>query len=290
MPYASLALAKTEIVTQAGGTLAARPDDDAALLRALYFVSERIEKSKGYSFEPRIKTEYYDALGFHIDDSDGRLYLREPLLAVTSLTVGGVALTADEYVLQPRGRTPYTSIRRIDGNWYATEWQDAIAITGVWGWRERYATDGWLKVDDLAAGITSSATTLTVADVDGVDAFGRTPRISAGNLLRIVTGSDTEYLEVTATNTSTNVVSCRRGVNGSTAVAHSTGDDVEVWQPEDNVVRAAVRWAGYLMARRGAFARIEYDGLTAVTFPPDMPDDVKGFLSSYPPFDQWGTP
>lgn len=295
--FATLAQAQAEIKNTAAptGGYDSTTSDDAFVLEALHTVSDRMATTKGYRFEPVVETRYLDSIGTHVDEFTGRLYLPAPLLAVTSISVNGTALTGSQYVLEPRGRTPYTVIRRVDGTdigvWNTSDvWLDAISISGVWGWRKNYTADGWRKVDDLAASMTDSATTLTVADVDGVDPFGRTPRISAGAMLRITTSGASEYLEVTATDTTTNVVTVMRGVNGSTAIAHSSGDDVEVWYPEPAVVHATARWAGYLYQRRAAFNAIAIDGFTTTTFPEDMPGNVAKTLREYPVFDQVGAP
>jgi len=80
-------------------------------------------------------------------------------------------------------------------------------MAGVWGYNSDYL-QAWQAVDVITVvGINSSVTSFTVADVDGVDVYGVTPRISAGNYVLI----DSEVMLVTATNTTTNTVTVKRG-------------------------------------------------------------------------------
>jgi len=149
-------------------------------------------------------------------------------------------------------------------------------VYGVWGYHRRYAS-AWLAVDAIAAGINATVTALTVADVDGLNVQGYGPRISAGNLLKI----DSEYLEVTATNITTNVVTVIRGANGSTAAAHLIAAPVSVWQVEDNIKRVTARQAGLLYARRGAFETANITEIGIIQYPVDLLAELRGVVQGY---------
>ena len=113
--------------------------------------------------------------------------------------------------------------------------------------------------------------------MDGANPRGYSPRISAGNLLLI----DDEYLEVTATNTTTNVVTVIRGANGSTAATHLIAAPVSVWQVEDNIKRVTARQAGLLYARRGAFETANITEIGIIQYPVDLLAELRGVLQGY---------
>jgi hypothetical protein len=151
-----------------------------------------------------------------------------------------------------------------------------IKVTGIWGIHNNYS-GAWVKYDDLAADINASVTSLTVADSDGADPWGFTPRFSPGSFLRI----GTEYILVTAVNNTTNVLTVRRGVNGSTAAAHSTNDDVEVWQVEEPIRRVCIRQSGLLYTRRASYQVETVEGAGTVSYPQDLLFELQGTLNGY---------
>lgn len=295
IPYATLAQAQTELSAQ---NTAATTEALNYLQQALFFVSDRINKEFPIGdvpglymeFAPRVDTRYYDAYGIHINDFERLLFLDYPLLSPTMVTISNNELTLNtQYVPEPRNNTPIASLRRKAASfgWAAgwgvpsIEWQDAIQVTGVWGFRTRYAMEGWLaSLDSIqnVGGINASATSITVTDADGANGNGITPRFSPGALLLI----ETEYLLVTAVNTTSNVLTVRRGMNGSTAASHAQSTAINLWQAEDAIVRATLRWVDLLYARRGAFDKTTFDGMSTTEFPEDMPGDVSAILRSIP--------
>ena len=98
--------------------------------------------------------------------------------------------------------------------------------------------DAWEATQDTVQDnpLSDSATELLVNDIDGTDLWGMTPRIEAGNLLRI----EDEFIEVTATNTGTNKATIIRGRNGTTAAAHAQNTNIDVWRPPSPVKQAAL--------------------------------------------------
>jgi len=283
--YATLDQAKTEARMKDGFEGA---DDNALayLNRALYFVSARIDQETNYTFWPDIRTEYYDAKGPHIIDARLMELTKMPFLSITSLTNGlGETLVAGaDYYPWPLGSQPITALRLIAGTgrtWaqYNDDWRDAIAVTGIAGYHERYS-EAWIASGDSVQDdpqISSTETYITVTDVDAADAYGWTPRFSPGNLIRL----GAEFCEVLEANVSTDTLTVRRGVNGSTAAAHAKDTAIDVFQVEPNIQRAALRWVGYLLQRRGAYEQTSFDGIATVTFPPDAPGEVKAILDQY---------
>lgn len=290
VPYASLEQARAEIKQAANQSVGG--DDDAYVLRALYFVSGRIEKLKGMSFAPYIDQWYLDALGEHIDDLYHSLTLNEPMLSISAVEVGGVEWTADtDYLPVPRNRTPIQAIRIPPGSgkdWsnYGNDWIDAVLIAGVGGYHTRYSSAFYASGDTVQdAPLTAGASTITVQAVDGVDAFNRAPRFSPGQLLRIGTGNDFRLiLDVDKSNKTLTVLPSARG---STSTSQAAGTAIYIFQPEEAIQRAALRWASYLYKRRGSFSGSEVDALTGnvlTNFPQDAPQEVSNILDEITPF------
>jgi hypothetical protein len=275
--YATLADAKAAI--RADNTT-----DDSLLLSLVGQASARIDLMMATPgtpyFAPYTEAREYEIRYDRVDSGRNAFMLptADPLLALTSVSLNGSAVSG--VAAFPVSRTPITMIRRTDGGtWYenSTDAPPTVTITGVWGYHRAYAR-AWQAVDALAAAIVStSATTFTVADVDGGDIYGFTPRISAGNLVRI----DSEIMEVIATTTATNVVTVRRGVNGTTAATHLISAAVYTWQTEDNIRRATARQAGMLYARRGAYEQQTITDVGVITYPADLLAELRGVLQGY---------
>lgn len=73
-------------------------------------------------------------------DVEGRtLYLDEDLASITSITNGdGTTVSSSQYTTEPRNETPYHAIRLLGSasvSWtYDNDPEDAITVTGKWGW------------------------------------------------------------------------------------------------------------------------------------------------------------
>ena len=279
---------------------------DAIVLQALQHVTGRIEQEKDCEFAPRIATVLYDAYGNHIDDLYSTIDLNRPLLvpqtvidgAGTTLTLwngqAGTRATSDYYPY-PLNIWPYWKLRLLSTSaagaigWskYTTDWVDAISIAGIWGYHSRY-DEAWLSSGDTVQNnpLSSSATTLTVANTEGVDALNRAPRFSPNQLLRI----ESEYIEVLEVVSATSLT-VRRGQRGSTAASHNQNTVIDLWQPDPLIERATLRWVSYLYDRRGEFTTSRVDGLTGATinFPPDVPEEVRGILDQISVYQGWHT-
>ena len=270
--YATLAEARTE--NKATNTV-----DDDALVFNLRAVSRRIDslltKRKRPFFAPYIETRTVPLRDEQVEGNINVYWLQDHLLALSSLTYNETSMVLNtDYALYPSSTAPLRGLRLKS---WSKSWDafvccnenypvPILSIAGTWGYHDDYA-NAWLSVDTLSAGINSSTTTLTVADVDGDNAYGEAPRISAGHLLKI----DDEYLEVIATNTGTNAVTVRRGVNGSTAAAHASGDTVFVWRVMDEIRRVTARQAAMLYARRGAYEIVSQSEIGVTTqYPQDL--------------------
>lgn len=260
--------------------------DNDRMLGYLRQVTRRINqimlgRSMRPYFMPYIETRKVPINGRSVDSYHNTLLLDRPLLELTTLISGTTTITAGEGY--PQGDTPYHQLYiTTSGERWSTYLCDNdgnpvyAQITGLWGYHSDYA-NAWVAVDTLAAGINSTVATLTVADVDGDDPEGFSPRISAGNLLKV----GTELLSVTATNTSTNVVTVLRHENGSPAAAHSLGDTVYRWEVEEPIKRVTARQAALLSARRGAFQVETVDGVGTISYPQDLLRELADTLQEY---------
>ncbi len=125
----------------------------------------------------------------------------------------------------------------------------------------------------LFEGLLANGTSLTVADVDGADPWGLTPRISYGSLLRI----ENELIEVTATDTTTNAVTLRRAVHGTTAVAHALNTVVKVWYIEPEIRHVAARHVGLIYARRSAYQQVVTE-FGSTSYPADLVTEARAAI------------
>lgn len=294
MYYASLAQARSELDMQLSSS--GEPSEainDAYLLEAIRVATKRIDAQlHPRQFLPYMGTKYFDALGHHIDDQLRMLELsnaqgRHPLLSATTVVDGvGNTLTLNtDYRMYPRGATPAFYLHLLNGgSWsdFGDEWVEAIAITGTWGYHSRYS-EAWLSSGDTVQDnpLTNSATTLTVNAVQS----NNLARFSAGQLLQI----ESEWLEVSATDSNTNTLTVKRGVRGTTAAQHAQGTAISIFSVEDAINRAAWRLAAFLYVRRGAFDRARYDGVATLEFPDDMPGEIENILALYSD-KGWSTP
>lgn len=249
---------------------------DAYLLAALRAAERRFVAQVGFDFTPRLRAvALYDAWAEGMVSLDGqRLDLTTPLLAVDGLSNGGAgALDPSVYRLISQDMlasdTPYSAIALTTGTW-AADGATPIVIDGIWGYHAAYA-EAWIPSGDaLVSGIGDTATSLTVTDADAADGYGQSPRFSPGMLIAI----EDEWLEVLAVNTTTNTLTARRGVHGSLAAAHDAAAAVSLWQADAQAVRAICRWVALHMVRRGAFETLSVQGVAAVEFPADMPQET----------------
>lgn len=265
---------------------------DAYLLQNIRMVTQRIKKLAGtlLDFEPVFETRKFTVNPFNVNTPYKILTLKNPeqnyLLSASSIVSDGVTLAFGTDVEQyPQNSYQPICALRLPFNSSAVTWWpcnsadrfNSVVISGWWGYKEYYDSQGWLSVDTLSAPINASDVTLTVNAANGSDYYGQTPRFSPGNLIRI----DDEMLEVTSVNTSTNVLGVLRGQRGTTAAPHLISVAVKVWNIEFNIRYACNRAVCYNYARKGSFETTQIQDLTAVQYPPDFPAQVKAILQEY---------
>lgn len=190
--------------------------------------------------EPRLETRTIIPNRMTVKAAKRLLVLPAPLLELDSVTINGTAVTVgtDVYQYLEDDISPARYLRLADTcrlDWYGAGTTAAcssdepeITVTGLWGWRERYATEGWTTVDSLltAGGIDTDDTLLTVGDADGLTLNMVTPRFAVGDLIRV----DDELMRVTAvTGSTTNTVAVLRAQQGTAAAAHAESAPIKTW-------------------------------------------------------------
>lgn len=248
--------------------------------------SRLFDGSTRRKFYPRSEVRYFDhpanAAVLKVDDD---------LLEITSFTTqnGGEAVSSDDYYLMcgtSYNLMPYDRLVMIpDGDMpvllYSDRVQKANAVTAIWGYHEEWA-DAWQSSNDAVVDdpLSAAATTLTVADVDGKDIYGLTPRFTVQMLLKI----EDEYLYTTGKNTSAETLAVMRGVNGTTAAEHAAATAIYVYKPMEEIAHAVRRLAAWLYAQRNTpyieqLASVEIGGV--IIIPKAAPVDVQSLAAMY---------
>ncbi len=280
--YCTLADAKSELQAESNV-------DDAKIMRFIKQLSRRIDqmfRSRTSVFVPVRQARNVSLSPYSINSYLRTLDLGSPMMSLSGITTNGQSLVVGSTVQSyPVGITPFNQVQLLGSaysSWYAyAQCADAwgpqnASVSGVWGYSTDYS-DAWLEVDSLTDAMTDSALTFTVEDVDGENPLAEAPRISAGHVVQI----DDEWMDVVKTNTVTNSVTVRRGVNGTTAAAHDADAVVSVFQVEEGIRRIA-RQACLQYARQGAFNTITISGMgQEIRFPQDLLEEITALVSLY---------
>jgi hypothetical protein len=280
--YASVVQARMESKVMPGDT-----QHDDYLKQALWFTSARIDAMTDFEFAPRVITKKLHARGLHIDDELDVIDLPAPLLEPVLVTInnGSTLVLNTDYEFYPTDGYPVTQLRRLGGHsWseYGETWINAISIKALWGYRQRYDLEGWTSSggkNSVALTPTGTEITLVSGSIDGRDGLYRTPRFSAGQMIRMLSELMI-ILETDAAGASPDKLIVKRAVNGSSAPVADYPIDtaIDIFEPDPIIQRACLRWTGYLYVRRGAYESLKTDGATVVQFPPDAPEEVLNIL------------
>lgn len=285
--YATLAEVKREMKSE-------RTIADNQVLAGIRQVSRRIDrmfyKRPAPFFAPYIETRAnYRLTASRVNSVDGTFIFDEPLLSLTGVVIGTNTLVvgtdvqafASEYA-------PYDTLQLTDrccNGWFRYASCSGcfglqyVSISGTWGYNVDWS-HAWLNTLQTitnVGGIDSDDTSFTVTDVDAANANGITPALSAGNMIQI----DTEWMEVTATDTATNTATVKRAVNGSTAAVHAQGTAIYAYQLEEGVKRATVRQVALQYAKIGGYPNQDVPDLANVELPPDVVGEFYEVLSLY---------
>jgi hypothetical protein len=251
--------------------------DDDRMLAKLRSATAQIDRFTGRSFIPTVATRR-----FNWHNARTLLFRGFDLLELTSITNGdGTAIDPTAIITLGGVNGPLVGVE-LDVTRaffvYLTTRTRALAVAGVWGWHDDYGNAWKPSTDSIpGGGITSSATSFTVASVSGADGWSLSPRFTPGQLLKV----DSEYMHVVGANTGTNTLTVVRGANGSTAASHTAGTAISVYVPPTDIAEVTLRWAGWLYKTEDAG---DYSGsvalpgeaniLAPVNVPPAIPSDL----------------
>ena len=260
--------------------------DDRVVENLIASASDMITQMCQRVFIPHRDTRQYDARGEHLQNNDFSnqiLRLDADLLSVDTLTNGdSTTVASGQYALRGRGY-PKWAIELLPSAgiyWtYSTDWQNAISIVGIWGYHEDY-DHAWVNTLDTiqdVSGINATVQAITCADADGKDGRYRN-RFAVGQQLKI----ESEYLKVVAVNTTSNVLTVLRGVNGTTAATHAKDTAIYSYAPMRNIEMAAIALTAWLYRNAptaGDAMQILRDGTKVI--PGDMPRFIRDALQAY---------
>lgn len=201
--------------------------DSARIETALRSAQAEIEILTGRRFAPLMKTVLHWAR-----PGDAALALRDDLLELGSVRDADGTETAIADVTWHGGVVCLPDGERFAGG--------RVEIGGLWAYhpapQQAFRETGAV----LASTANAAALTLTLDDADGADAWGDSPRVRAGHLLRL----GDELLRVTSIDGDTLTV--RRAENGTTAVDHAAGAPVLRFVPAYQAKALALRLASWL--------------------------------------------
>lgn len=210
--------------------------DDSRLLDIMEQASREFDRASNNPLYARVATIYPNSW------NGCELWL-PPFVSISSVLVDEdgddtfeLTLVADtDYRLWPEGAAPNTPYWRLDINRNSTTiygwpaYARRVKVTGIFGYSYETAATGQVVA---AGGITSSTTSLTLATGHGID---------MGETLVI----DSEQLYVSAVPDRL-TVTVTRGVNGTTAAAHSAAVVIYRRKYPADVVNGCIERARYL--------------------------------------------
>ena len=173
---------------------------DGPVGRAIERASRWLEGEARRVFLPQYAAKVFDVPSYGMN-----LWFEDDLLSAVSVVDAGGTLAASDYALYPANNSPKAMLELVSSRtWvWSLSRRQQITVTGWWGYPATLATVG-----TLAAALTSSATSFTLADCQ------------VGWMLRI----DDELMHVSGVVGST--VTVERAQNGTAAAAHDSGDTV----------------------------------------------------------------
>ncbi len=214
---------------------------DADLRQALEKASHFIESLTQRRYCPALETRR-----LRLDGSNPReLILPDDLLDLISIESERGNISQDSVRRVPsRPDLPASVLILNDGGLFSGE----LSVTGVWGWHDRWS-QAWRNSGDTLRDLKlePGAAWMTVADVDGKDQDGISPRFQVGQLLRV----KSEYLRLIAIDREGNRLRALRGVNGTKALAHAKGAPLDIYRAASAIRDLCLRYAELLINSAG---------------------------------------
>ncbi len=213
------------------------PNDTSAdvdLLRSLQEASHTIESTTQRRYCPRLAT-----LLVEYDPAErGEIVLPDDLLELRTVSDQSGEIATRRIRRLPQDADLPASILQIrDGS------VGALRIRGLWGWHDRWTTAWRASGEKLTNKLGANDKTLRVADAAGRDASGASPRFQVGQLLRIAD----EYLRIIDIDSAGSRLTVLRGINGTTASAHTSGLSIDTYAPPPAIVDLCLRYADLLL-------------------------------------------
>lgn len=147
-----------------------------------------------------------------------QLELPLPLLSITSVAWAGDSLASSAYRLANDNHQPNRALALDPDtvNSIPDDFGESVVIVGIWGYVPHYDTTAWMDSgQDIPGGnLTAAATTVTVSDSSPFE---------VGDYIRV----NSEVMFVSANDTDNEQLTIERGALGTTAAAHTSGDDIE---------------------------------------------------------------
>jgi hypothetical protein len=239
--------------------------DDGVIEKLIQAASRYIENKTQRTFYPRIETRNYDI------PAGNELRVDDDLLeVVTFLNGDDTTISSTDFLLIPSNVYPKYALKLKSLSSIYWEYsqgdgtEQVLALTGVWGFHNRYGQRAWTTAGTLGVAMANTTTLTATLTAGHACVTGQIWRI--GN--EILNGS-------ISTNTLTAIV---RGDNGSTAAIHDNGTTVYYWNPQDDIKEACIMLVASLEKRR-AGESISSDTIATAAGVLITPRDVPGFTS-----------
>lgn len=168
----------------------------------------------------------------------GRMGLGEDLFVLNSVSWLNVTLSATDYRPLPVNTLPYDSVRFSSSanlSFTPSDFSASTIVSGTWGYHTN-VSDAYTTVSTAITLANATDTTITVLDA------------SLYQTLQYVK-CESELMLITARNETTDILTVARGVNGTTAAAH-TAQALQRFNVLGDVAMCATRLVAYLYQKR----------------------------------------
>lgn len=184
---------------------------DSLLTYLIEGISRSIDRACHRHFYTReeTKTVKVDFCGFiFLPD----LLRMDTLSALGSYGGTATSLTIENYVLYPLNEFPRTQIKGQPLDNVGFLGMEFIELSGLWGYGDGESAAPWATSLPVIPSLAIDAVSKVLVSVSGYE---------VGQTYLLTTDDDTEQIYITGVNTDTLTITMERGVNGTTAVAHT---------------------------------------------------------------------
>lgn len=171
----------------------------------------------------------------------------DDMLEITSFVFNGTTLTENtDFYTAPDNAYPAQEIviPSETSLSFPSQLSETIVLTAIFGYHNDPSDNMWVNSSDTiqnGGGIDASVGAITVTDADGSNVNG-VKRFETLQYIKI----DSEFMLITGINTTSNVLTVRRAVNGTVAAAHANGATIYTYQPNDLFEEAVRRRVVFL--------------------------------------------